>query len=135
MYMRGAAAVAPAAGIAQGLATRFAARVLRGQITRSVADVAAVADAVPLRLTPRETVPGPSKDAVLSAYIPKRLDRRHKRTTTPPKLKKQEKAEKQKAETAVSRDGVMNAASRDEHPRTSSADLFADFAFAGTQKK
>lgn len=86
-------------------------------------------------MTPRETVSGPSKDAVLSAYIPKRLDRRHKRTTTPPKLKKQEKAEKQKAETAVSRDGVMNAASRDEHPRTSSADLFADFAFAGTQKK
>ena len=99
------------------------------------AAVAAVADAVPLRMTPRETVPGPSKDAVLSAYIPKRLDRRHKRTTTPPKLKKQEKAEKQKAETAVSRDGVMNAASRDEHPRTRSADLFADFAFAGTQKK
>jgi hypothetical protein len=45
VYMRGAAVVAPAAGIAQGLATRFAARVLRGQITRSVADVAAVADA------------------------------------------------------------------------------------------
>jgi hypothetical protein len=99
------------------------------------AAAAAAADAVPLRMTPRETVPGPSKDAVLSAYIPKRLDRRHKRTTTPPKLKKQEKAEKQKAETAVSRDGVMNAASRDEHPRTRSADLFADFAFAGTQKK
>ena len=95
---------------------------------------AAAADAVPLRMTPRETVPGPSKDAVLSAYIPKRLDRRHKRTTTPPKLKKQEKAEKQKAETAVSRDGVA-LASRAEHPRTSSADLFADFAFAGTQKK
>lgn len=45
VYMRGAAVVAPAAGIAQGLATRFAARVLRGQISRSVADVAAVADA------------------------------------------------------------------------------------------
>lgn len=45
VYMRGAAVVAPAGGIAQGLATRFAARVLRGQITRSVADVAAVADA------------------------------------------------------------------------------------------
>ena len=101
----------------------------------AAAAAAAAADAVPLRMTPRETVPGPSKDAVLSAYIPKRLDRRHKRTTTPPKLKKQEKAEKQKAETAVSRDGVMNAASRDEHPRTRSADLFADFAFAGTQKK
>jgi hypothetical protein len=98
------------------------------------AAAAAAADAVPLRMTPRETVPGPSKDAVLSAYIPKRLDRRHKRTTTPPKLKKQEKAEKQKAETAVSRDGVA-LASRAEHPRTSSADLFADFAFAGTQKK
>ena len=101
----------------------------------AAAAAAAADDAVPLRMTPRETVPGPSKDAVLSAYIPKRLDRRHKRTTTPPKLKKQEKAEKQKAETAVSRDGVANAASRDEHPRTRSADLFADFAFAGTQKK
>lgn len=45
VYMRGAAVVTPEAGIARGLATRFAARVLRGQITRSVADVAAVADA------------------------------------------------------------------------------------------
>ena len=97
---------------------------------------AAAADAVPgvIRMTPRETFPGPSKDAVLSAYIPKRLDRRHKRKTTPPKLKKQEKAEKQKADTAVSRDGVA-LASRAEHPRTRSADLFADFVFAGTQKK
>lgn len=92
------------------------------------------ADALRLRMTPRETFPGPSKDAVLSAYIPKRLDRRHKRKTTPPKLKKQEKAEKQKADTAVSRDGVA-LASRAEHPRTRSADLFADFVFVGTQKK
>ena len=95
---------------------------------------AAAADELRLRMTPRETFPGPSKDAVLSAYIPKRLDRRHKRKTTPPKLKKPQKAETQTADTAVSRDGVA-LASRAEHPRTRSADLFADFAFEGTQKK
>ena len=68
--------------------------------------------------------PGASKHAkaVLSAYIPKRLDRRHKRKTTPPKLKKP-----RKAATASPRSGGA--------PAARSADLFADFAFAGTQKK
>ena len=42
---RGAAVLAPLPGPARALAARFAARVLRKQIMRTVADVAAVADA------------------------------------------------------------------------------------------
>ena len=45
VYLRGIAIVAPAPGIAQGLATRFAARVLRKQTRRSIADIAANAEA------------------------------------------------------------------------------------------
>ena len=71
----------------------------------------------------RPAAPSVSKHAkaVLSAYIPKRLDRRHKRKTTPPKLKKHE------AETASPRAAAAAA--------VQSGDLFADFAFSGTQKK
>ena len=45
VYLRGVAIVAPAPGIARGLATRFAARVLRKQTRRSIADIAANAEA------------------------------------------------------------------------------------------
>ena len=45
VYLRGIAIVAPAPGIARGLATRFAARVLRKQTRRSIADIAANAEA------------------------------------------------------------------------------------------
>ena len=46
VYLRGVAIVAPSAsGIARGVATRFAARVLRKQTRRSIADIAANAEA------------------------------------------------------------------------------------------
>ena len=46
VYLRGVAIVAPnASGIARGVATRFAARVLRKQTRRSIADIAAIAEA------------------------------------------------------------------------------------------
>ena len=46
VYLRGVAIVAPnASGIARGVATRFAARVLRKQTRRSIADIAANAEA------------------------------------------------------------------------------------------
>ena len=68
----------------------------------------------------RETLSGNPKRAVLSAYIPKRRDRRRTRKTTPPKLEKPKNA--------------AAAAPRAPAPARS-GDLFADFAFAGTQKK
>ena len=46
VYLRGVAIVAPnASGIARGVATRFAARILRKQTRRSIADIAANAEA------------------------------------------------------------------------------------------
>ena len=51
------------------------------------------ANALGARETLNRLVPiGPSKRAVLSAYIPKRRDRRHTRKTTPPKVEKPKNA-------------------------------------------
>ena len=77
------------------------------------------ANALGARETLNRLVPiGPSKRAVLSAYIPKRRDRRHTRKTTPPKVEKPKNAA---------------AAAPRAPPPARSGDLFADFAFAGTQ--
>ena len=78
------------------------------------------ANALGARETRNPVPTGPSKRAVLSAYIPKRRDRRHTRKTTPPKLEKPKNAA---------------AAAPRAPPPARSGDLFADFAFAGTQKK
>lgn len=78
------------------------------------------ANALDAKETLNRLVPtGPFKRAVLSAYIPKRRDRRHTRKTTPPKVEKPKNA----------------AAAPRAPPPARSGDLFADFAFAGTQKK
>ena len=78
------------------------------------------ANALGARETRNPVPTGPSKRAVLSAYIPKRRDRRHTRKTTPPKLEKPKNAA---------------AAAPRAPPPARSGDLFADFAFAGAQKK
>ena len=79
------------------------------------------ANALDAKETLNRLVPtGPFKRAVLSAYIPKRRDRRHTRKTTPPKVEKPKNAA---------------AAAPRAPPPARSGDLFADFAFAGTQKK
>jgi len=83
-------------------------------------DDALDANALGARETRNPVPTGPSKRAVLSAYIPKRRDRRHTRKTTPPKLEKPKNAA---------------AAAPRAPPPARSGDLFADFAFAGAQKK